>query len=238
VRGSDAIEFDAVLFDVGGVLVVPDPTVLVPLLAPFGASTDHQTHVRAHYAGMAAKSAAGSGERDWAVYDRAYVHAVGADESAAELAAVVLGATRNAHVWRYPLADSVSTIRRLSAAGVPMGVVSNASGQIEQMLRYTSICQVGSGNGVAMRVIVDSHVVGVAKPDPAIFDHALPAFTEFERSRIAYVGDSVTMDIGAATAAGLLPILLDPYDDHAGAAFRRIALLSELLVGMGSTEPR
>ena len=66
------------------------------------------------------------------------------------------------------------------------------------------------------------HVVGVAKPDPAIFDHALPHFDEFERSRIAYVGDSVTMDIAASSAAGLHPILLDPYDDHADADFERI----------------
>jgi putative hydrolase of the HAD superfamily len=231
VTGSPAIEFDAVLFDVGGVLVVPDPMVLAPLLAPFGASVDIERHVRAHYAGMAAKSSAGSGEREWAVYDAAYVRSVGVDDQACSLAAEVLGATRNAHVWRYPLATSIIAIGRLAAAGVPMGVVSNASGQIEQMLAYTSICQVGDGPGVAMRAIVDSHVVGVAKPDPAIFEFALSEFGEFDRQRIAYVGDSVTMDIGGATAAGLLPILLDPYDDHAGATFRRIASLEELAPG-------
>ncbi len=108
-----------------------------------------------------------------------------------------------------------------------MGVVSNASGQIESMLAR-EICQVGPGAHVEMRCIVDSHVVGVAKPDPAIFDHALPHFAEFDRSRIAYVGDSVTMDIGAATAAGLHPILLDPYDDHVGADFERIVDVGEL----------
>ena len=80
-----------------------------------------------------------------------------------------------------------------------------------------------------MRVIIDSHVVGVAKPDPRIFDFALVHFAEFERSRIAYVGDSVTMDIGGARAAGLHPILLDPYDDHPGADFDRIASLEELV---------
>ncbi len=41
-----------------------------------------------------------------------------------------------------------------------MGVVSNASGQIEAMLAR-SLCQVGPGSHVSMRVIVDSHVVGV-----------------------------------------------------------------------------
>ena len=109
-----------------------------------------------------------------------------------------------------------------------MGVVSNASGQIEAMLRR-SIAQVGPGEHVEMRVIVDSHVVGVAKPDPAIFDHALPSFGEFETGRIAYVGDSVTMDIASASAAGLHPILLDPYDDHVGADFERIGSLAELV---------
>ena len=80
-----------------------------------------------------------------------------------------------------------------------------------------------------MRCIVDSQVVGIAKPDPAIFDHALLHFAEFDRSRVAYVGDSVTMDIAAASAAGLHPILLDPHDDHVGADFERITDVFELL---------
>jgi FMN phosphatase YigB (HAD superfamily) len=80
-----------------------------------------------------------------------------------------------------------------------------------------------------MRCVVDSHVVGVAKPDPRIFDHALEHFAEFDRDRIAYVGDSVTMDVGGATAAGLLPLLLDPHDDHAGARFDRIRSVAQLL---------
>ena len=71
-----------------------------------------------------------------------------------------------------------------------------------------------------MRCVIDSAVVGVAKPDPAIFDHAEVHFPGIARDRIAYVGDSVTMDVGGATAAGLHPILIDPYDDHPGADLR------------------
>jgi FMN phosphatase YigB (HAD superfamily) len=37
------------------------------------------------------------------------------------------------------------------------------------------------------------------------------------------------MDIGGARAAGLHPILLDPYDDHPEADFERIASLMELV---------
>jgi HAD superfamily hydrolase (TIGR01549 family) len=221
--------FDAVLFDVGGVLALPDPTVIGPLLAPYGASTDADVHVRAHYAAMAAKSASGAGETDWREYDDAYVAAVATDSADRDLAALVLGRTRNAHLWRWPVPGAVDALRTLAAAQVPMGVVSNASGQVEEMLSRSAICQVGGGRAVEMRVIVDSHVVGVAKPDPAIFDHALVHFDGIDRSRVAYVGDSVTMDIGGARAAGLLPVLIDPFDDHDGADFARIRSIGDLL---------
>jgi putative hydrolase of the HAD superfamily len=219
--------FDAVLFDAGGVLVLPDPTVIAPLLTPYGGSADPGSHRRAHYAGMKAKSDLDEPEGSWDAYDDAYVAAVGVDAADLHEAAFVLGRTRSPWLWRWTIPETRSALDALRDLGVPMGVVSNASGQIEAMLRR-EICQVGRGGHVEMRCIVDSHVVGVSKPDPTIFDHALVHFAEFERSRIAYVGDSVTMDIGAATAAGLHPILLDPYDDHAGADFERIRSVVEL----------
>ena len=227
-------EFDAVIFDAGGVLVLPDPTVLGPLLAWFGGDPSIDRHVRAHYAGMAAKSAAGSGESFWEEYNIAYVESIGIPPEDQVLAAQVLGRTRSAHLWRWPIPDSVTALRALEGRGVPIGVVSNASGQIEEVLRRSGVCQVGDGDSCSMRVIVDSHHVGVMKPDPRIFDHALHHFDGIDRERIAYVGDSVTMDVGGARAAGLHPLLIDPYDDHEGdahedEAFDRIRSLLDLL---------
>jgi putative hydrolase of the HAD superfamily len=219
--------FDAVLFDAGGVLVLPDPTVLGPLLAYYGGDHSIEVNRRAHYAGMAAKSTAGAMEADWATYDEAYVRAVGVDEVDVAEATTLLGQTRHAPLWRWAIPESRAALDRLAAAGIPMGVVSNASGQIEGVLAR-EICQVGVGSHVAMRCVIDSDVVGVAKPDPAIFDHALVHFVDIERGRIAYIGDSVTMDIASAKGAGLHPILVDPYDDHPGAPFERIHSLTEL----------
>ncbi len=220
--------FDAVLFDAGGVLVLPDPTVLGPLLAFYGGDTSLDRHRRAHYAGMKAKSDALADEATWDAYDHAYVTAVGVDVALADEAAIVLGRTRTEWLWRWMIPETRAALDELASHDVPMGVVSNASGQIAQIL-MREVCQLGDGDHVAMRCVVDSHVVGVAKPDPAIFDHTLPAFADFDRARIAYVGDSVTMDIGSARAAGLHGILLDPYDDHAGADFERIRSVAELL---------
>lgn len=221
--------FDAVLFDAGGVLVLPDPTVLGPLLAPYGGDAGIDAHRRAHYAAMAAKSRASAGESDWDAYNVAYVESVGVDANLVIHAADVLDRTRSALLWRWAIPETLSGLAGLAAAGVPMGVVSNAAGQIEEVLRLAGICQVGEGAGTEMRVVIDSHVVGVAKPDRRIFDHALPHFAEFDRARIAYVGDSVTMDIGGASAAGLHPILIDPYGDHEGADFDRIESVADLI---------
>lgn len=226
---SRVTQFDAILFDAGGIFLLPDPTVLAPLLEPYGGDPSIAAHVRAHYFAMAVKSAAGSGESFWDEYNEAYVQSVGVPAHDVVYAAHVLGRTRNAFTWRWPVPESVRALAALVAAGMPVGVVSNASGQIEDVLQRSGVCQVGDGPHTPVRVIIDSHVVGVAKPHPAIFEPALVHFTGIERHRIAYVGDSVTMDIGGARAAGLHPILLDPYDDHVGADFDRIRSLLELL---------
>lgn len=220
--------FDAVLFDAGGILVLPDPTVIAPLLAPYGGTDDLAAHRRAHYAGMAAKSRAGASEMDWSSYNVAYVETVGVEVMLVERAAEMLDRTRSADLWRWPIPESVAALQRLSGLGVPMSVVSNASGQIEWVLAHMGICQVGSGRGVAMRAVIDSHVVGVAKPDPRIFDFALVEHPEHDRSRILYVGDSVLMDVKGARAAGLHPVLLDPHGDHPELDADRIDDLSAL----------
>lgn len=207
--------FDAVLFDAGGVLVYPDPEVLVPVLSWYGAVEDPAAYYRAHFAAMAVKSESGAPETDWRGFDAEFVRAVGVPEENREEAAHVLGRTRHAHIWRAPVPGSAAGLRALNELGVPIGVVSNASGQIEAVLRRGGLCQVGKGPHAEVLCVVDSDIVGVAKPDPAIFEHALVHLQGVERSRIAYVGDNVTMDVGGATAAGLVPVLFDPFDDAA-----------------------
>jgi putative hydrolase of the HAD superfamily len=222
-------DVDAVWLDAGGVLVLPDPTVLGPLLVVYGGDPSVEAHRRAHYAAMAAKSLASADEHDWFAYDLAYVDAVGVRTSEREEAATELGRTRNAWTWRWPIPESVEALAALHDAGMPLGVVSNASGQIERVLRRAGVCQVGDGPGTPVRCVVDSHVVGVAKPDPRIFGFAAEHFDGVDPARIAYVGDSLVMDVVGATAAGLRPVLLDPYGDHPDAAVERITSLWALL---------
>jgi len=220
-------DFDAVLFDAGGVLVLPDPLVIAPVLAGFGADVRVPTLVRAHYAAMATQDR-GDVHDDWFVYGQGYVAAAGVAPEQARGAAASLFSVWSAFLWRHPVAASLRALLDLHRAGVAMGVVSNAVGQIEACLRYQGVCQVGPGSGVPVAVVIDSEVVGVQKPDPAIFAGAL-AVLGVEPSRCLYVGDSIRNDVVGARAAGLEPVLLDPYDDRVDADCRRARDLTDVV---------
>jgi putative hydrolase of the HAD superfamily len=103
---------------------------------------------------------------------------------------------------------------------VKLGIISNADGSIEEQLRRSEICQIGEGLGVPVLAIIDSTVVGVAKPAAEIFRHALDPLG-ISPAQAAYVGDTVRYDVRGARNAGLVPIHFDPYDlcdskdDHA-----------------------
>ena len=157
---------EAVLFDAGGVLLLPDPTVIGPLLAPYGADTSVESLTRAHYAAMRMQDVEGEVHDDWGAYDRGYVARPGVPRARARRSRTHPRCHTTAHLWRWPIVPSVQALRLLHEAGVPIGVVSNASGQIESVLRRFGVCQVGDGDGVPVIVVVDSTIVGVAKPAP------------------------------------------------------------------------
>jgi putative hydrolase of the HAD superfamily len=97
-------------------------------------------------------------------------------------------------------------------------VVSNSDGTVAGDLRRESICYAPGPSqpgqeaaGVPMGVIVDSAVVGVAKPDPRIFGFALDALGVPAGGAVLHVGDSLRYDVAGALAAGLQPVHMDPY---------------------------
>ena len=227
--------FDGVLFDAGGIFVVPDPIATAMAIAPFGGATDTGVLVRCHYAGMEALDAVASKRTDasidkitWDTYRHAYVRTAGVADDEVEPAALAMRRLFSPQYWQFPLLESVAALGQLYYRKVPIGVVSNASGQIEATLNNLCICQVGPGAGVPVSIVTDSHVVGYAKPDPLIFSDAIAALN-LPPERVAYVGDSYVNDVGGARAAGLVPLLYDPFDDHADYDCERLRSLHELL---------
>lgn len=230
--------FDAILFDAGGILLLPDPITLGAVIRPLGGDGSIESLTRAHYAGMAAIDAvaqASKGESidafSWDSYRRGYAASAGVQDSDLDTAVVQLRNVFSPFLWRFPLLEGAAALWKMHLAGLPIGIVSNASGQVEATLANQCICQVGKGAGVPVEIVTDSYVIGVAKPHPGIFADALALMNGkgISHDRIAYVGDSFVNDVGGAQNAGLVPILLDPYDDRAHESCERIHSLHELL---------
>jgi putative hydrolase of the HAD superfamily len=202
-----------VLLDVGGVFLVPSRDRLFEALGDLIGTLSDAECDRAHFEGIHALDVAnvpGDGERH--IYLNGYLSSIGVPEDRLEAAIdrlmpVWMGPSLD--LWRRILSGSVAGLRTLYHAGLRLGVVSNSDGHVEAELVRNKICQVGPGHGVPVRTIIDSGIVGVAKPDPAIFDFALPSLA-LDPSDVIYVGDSVKYDIMSSQAAGMTPLHFDP----------------------------
>jgi HAD superfamily hydrolase (TIGR01549 family) len=128
-------------------------------------------------------------------------------------------ADRDQHLWDDPLPGAVECLTRLREAGIRVGVVSNADGRIAQALRRAGLAEL-------LEVIVDSTVVGVFKPNPAIFDYALRPLG-LEPAETWYLGDTVAYDAVAADAAGLVSWVIDHAGLHTVDHPRRVRSLVE-----------
>jgi putative hydrolase of the HAD superfamily len=214
---------DAVLLDVGGVLVLPEPEVLLPAVrAAGGERVTVEQLARGHYAGVAAmdRSALERGvTADWPAYTKALVLELDVVEGIREDVRAAVSAAYADLAWTGIVPGVLDSLRRLADTGVGLGIVSNSNGTVEEQLLTQRICQVGEGEGVPVVVVLDSAVVGIEKPHPGIFEHALRAL-DVPASRAIHVGDTGWADIAGARAAGVRPIHLDPHgfcpvpDDH------------------------
>jgi putative hydrolase of the HAD superfamily len=201
---------------VGGVLVLPDAAALVLLVREAaGLAVTPADLARGHYAGVAAmdRSALARGlTADWPAYNRAVAAALGVtdDRLPAVTAALVKGMA--SLPWTTIIPGALEALRRLADTGTALGIVSNSNGTIEEQLLAQGIAQVGAGEGVPVVVVVDSGAVGVEKPHPEIFGHALAALGVGPEAAV-HVGDTGWADIAGARAAGIRPIHLDPHAD-------------------------
>jgi len=227
---------DAVVCDVGGVLVIPDPGVISAGLASLGLEPpEAEVFVEAHYRAVIAldEAYAGGDGRAWGAYHAEYSAAVGhaGHDGVIDMLADAWGRPSD-HVWVHVLQANTSALARLAASGVPVAIVSNSDGLIEAILADLGICQVGPGALTQVAAVVDSHVVGVAKPDPRIFAPALEILGS-EPGRTVYVGDTRHYDVGGANAAGLVPVQVDPLDLGRGSTHLRVRTLGRLADHLG-----
>jgi putative hydrolase of the HAD superfamily len=199
---------DAVIFDVGGVLLLPDPNAGREALGSLGCVPADVQWRRAHYSTNLVLDAQ-EGKPDWAAARRAFAAELGVHVDHIEAAVPLLEKliVSTAYV---PVDGAAETLRLLASAGYKLGIVSNAFGTVADDLAAQGICSTTPNRMPQVGIIVDSHLVGLEKPDPRIFHLALHSLA-VEPSRAVYVGDTVKFDVNGAVAAGLHPVHIDPF---------------------------
>jgi putative hydrolase of the HAD superfamily len=198
-----------VFLDAGGVIVLPDRHLLADALARFGVTIDPDSVPRAHYRAVraldraaAAQGGAAPAHHDYAPALIPELGIVPGRTTEALTAWYELADRRRSGVvlWREPTPGAHETIDALRRAGITVVIVTNSSGHAEENLR---------DSGFRGLPIVDSAVVGAAKPDPRIFEVAL-ARAGVTPAETVHVGDSLANDVAGARAAGITPIHFDP----------------------------
>jgi len=259
----------AILLDAGGVLLFPDPDLMLPPLRAAGADPSPADLIRAHYSAMtetAGEQPVTSGW--WASYLCRYVSACGVPEDEVLPLAERMARTIYGFTWTHVGPGVRDALAALAGLGVPLGIVSNSDGEVQGWLARLGLCyapsappaQTGSAPpaqtgtaphahiasaphaqaerrprgkaGIEVGVVVDSAVVGVAKPDPAIFEIALDALgvPAADRGAAIHVGDALQYDVAGALAAGIVPVHLDPFGDCAApGGHQHIRALADLV---------
>jgi putative hydrolase of the HAD superfamily len=97
--------------------------------------------------------------------------------------------------------DARPVLHELAGAGIRLGLISNFEPWLLDVLELEGVRDLFGPVAV-------SGLLGVAKPDPAIFHAALDA-AGVEPAEAVHVGDSFEFDVEAAWAVGMAAVLID-----------------------------
>jgi HAD superfamily hydrolase (TIGR01549 family) len=221
-------QISTVLFDVGNTLHHLDHAFIAAAVSRHSHTVEATQVAIAEYTAKAAidaqfrARAAGSDAGRRLSYFEIILDAlsVAADATAAIIAELHAEDVRES-LWRVMEPDTPRVIGELRRRGFALAVVSNADGRVSAALA-------ARGTAAHFTTIVDSHVVGIEKPDARIFEIALAA-CQAQPSEAVYVGDIYEVDVRGARNAGIAPVLLDPLSRYGEVDCPRIAALAQLI---------
>ena len=221
----------AVLFDVGGTLAHPDWQRLAELArSEAGREFDSAELDRVFKDGLREVDSClkqkvpppfDTTRRNWTF---ALMYAgLGLDTDACERLRARLDALHDErHLWCGVDADAARVLDAVRRAGLRTAAISNTEdGRLEELMRLVGLAE-------HFDFMLDSYVVGVRKPDPAIFRLALDRLG-LEPRQAVYVGDSYGHDALPALGLGLGAVLVDPLDLHPDSVCPRVRALGELI---------
>ena len=159
----------------------------------------------------------------WANYIKRYLVAYGCNkDKAAELAPILQQyMVEHYNPENYVPETVFETLKALRAGGLRLGLVSNRSQPIDDLMEE-----------LAFKPLFDFYFVAgqinIWKPEPGIFIHALDLAGSSAEGSV-YVGDNYYADVLGAQRAGLIPLLYDPKGIFPDAACTVIKSIDEIL---------
>lgn len=217
----------AVLFDVGNTLLWLDHPFILDLLREHGVETPEDELLAAQYAGkllldeMVRTGQAGDDAHRGRIFFAEVFRQLGVPDETFPLIAKRLYARHaEKNLWCSVQQGTDDVLHELKRRGYRLGVISNADGTVERLLRDMGLL----GH---FEFVIDSTSVGVEKPDPRIFRMALERMG-IEPHEAVYVGDVYEIDVAGARAAGIRGVLIDPLMRLGHLDCDRIASLTEL----------
>ena len=222
---------EAVVFDAGGTLVRLDFEWMAAALTQGGIIMDATALRRAEVEGRrrydASRAARGQGGAplggpgDVRAYLGGMLETAGVPQHLAQpIVTRFLAREKSSGLWSRRMEGALEALEGVAALGLRRAVVSNSDGRAEWHLRNSGVLE-------GMEFVVDSHLVGVEKPDPAIFAIALDRLG-VPAERALYVGDILSVDEVGSRAAGMHFVLIDPWGDYAGPDIPAIRSIVEL----------
>lgn len=203
----------AVTFDFGQTLAELDPALLVEKLAGLGATARvedieaalpgawrrYDEEVRAHV------------DHPWKALMTALCEGAGVAprERLAELVDALWLDQPRRNLWQRPIPGMIALVSELRARGVPVAVVSNSEGKLAELVALLGWTEI-------VGPVLDSGVLGYAKPDPRMFRRAAEVLG-VPLEAIVHVGDSHAADVAGARAAGCRAIWFAPLVTDAAA---------------------
>lgn len=222
----------AILFDAGNTLVWLDHDFILALLAEHGVRTTSEALLAAEYAAkrvLDERVRAGEADDDskrGRVFFAEVFREVGVPEEVfPEVAARLWERHRASNLWGNVREGTAAALEELRRRGFRLGVISNADGRVEALLETV-------GLRPYFDFVIDSAVVGMEKPDPAIFRMGCERLG-VEPGEAAYVGDIYEVDVVGARAVGMRAFLVDPLSRWDDLDCERIADIPDLLERLG-----
>lgn len=197
----------ALLLDAGNTIVFLDHGAVADVLGlDPGAVAAAEPVAKRRY--EAALREGGSHANGWRIFAGELAREVGAEGDLEAAVDALWAEHQRFNLWRRVQDGFVDALDRARDLGFRIGVVSNSEGKLPELFEAV-------GLEGAFEVIVDSAIVGVRKPDPAIFAMALQEL-DCDAGPSWYAGDLPDVDVVGSRAAGLNAALIDPLDHYRG----------------------